>query len=117
MSLQCKNTLVISLDHLARPTKEITLAQFGFFLVTLMLSMCLCAVVAFPAFLVVFFIQKKLHKNQYFDGGIRLDMGADDRAKFDVLKECSRIANASPLHNSVQDELRELIVHCNHVVK
>ena len=54
MNLQKTNTLVISLDHVAKPTKEITICQFVTFLVTLLVSSCVCALIAVPVIRVIF---------------------------------------------------------------
>ena len=54
MNLQKTNTIVISLDHVAKPTNEITIGQFVTFLVTLMVSSCVCALIAVPVIMVAF---------------------------------------------------------------
>ena len=54
MNLQKPDTLVISLDHVAKPTNEITIGQFVTFLVTLTVSSCVCALIAVPVIMVAF---------------------------------------------------------------
>ena len=116
MNLQRKNTLVISLGDVTKPTENITICQFVLFVLTLIFATCICALVAFPTIMVRFLNSIEVKLDQFVDGGVKHDMGADDQVKYVALKECARAGSSSTTNSVPRDELHKMIEQCIHVL-